>query len=318
MSLKSQPLIRALGLLWGRMGAARMFVIAGASGVVVLAAFGVVHLVSSSAKQSDAPVHNGAMAGQTPSKSLPPPSADDAVPQDPLLAITEVTPRKQRLRNGATSVAVRIGVAPRPDAKKGEVEIRVFFYDVTQDNEMRPTEAQVAYEWITPIRDWTDPAPKYLQATYLRPRTPRQAPERLRYGGFIVRVYFDGQIQDERSEPKEILAALRSAGHPTSAPSAIPARSGTLASAASPSPFDEPPAPDVNSSPARDARVNASSPPQTARAESSSPAPYASPVPNKLGFVYSPYNEKFLIDVRGFPPGTEINDPNTGKPFRVP
>ena len=46
--------------------------------------------------------------------------------------------------------------------------------------------------------------------------------------------------------------------------------------------------------------------------------PYASPVPDKPGFVYSPHDPKFLIDVRGFPPGTEVNDPNTGKLFKVP
>ena len=44
--------------------------------------------------------------------------------------------------------------------------------------------------------------------------------------------------------------------------------------------------------------------------ESASTAPYGSPVPGKPGFVYSPHDPKFLIDVRGAPPGTEINDPN--------
>jgi hypothetical protein len=62
----------------------------------------------------------------------------------------------------------------------------------------------------------------------------------------------------------------------------------------------------------------ASPSPVHANREDSSAVPYASPVPDKPGFVYSPHNPKFLIDVRGFPPGTEVNDPNTGKPFKVP
>jgi hypothetical protein len=37
-----------------------------------------------------------------------------------------------------------------------------------------------------------------------------------------------------------------------------------------------------------------------------------------LAALYSPSNPKFLIDVRGFPPGTEVIDPNTSKPFKVP
>ncbi len=47
--------------------------------------------------------------------------------------------------------------------------------------------------------------------------------------------------------------------------------------------------------------------------------PEAIPVPGKPGFVISPYEpSKGYIDVRGFPPGTEVKDPYTGKPFLVP
>jgi hypothetical protein len=57
---------------------------------------------------------------------------------------------------------------------------------------------------------------------------------------------------------------------------------------------------------------------QANRSATPSAAPFASPVPNKPGFVYSPYDAKYLIDVRGFPPGTQVTDPNSGKIFKVP
>jgi len=47
--------------------------------------------------------------------------------------------------------------------------------------------------------------------------------------------------------------------------------------------------------------------------------PYGQPVAGKPGFVtspYAPYNG--YVDVRGFPPGTEVKDPYTQKVFLVP
>lgn len=314
MSFKSHPILRAFTVLWARIGAARIYVIAGAGIIVFLAALGLVYLFG--ARRSTGPVPKGASANQMPLKVLPPPRSDEAVPKDPLLAITDIVPRKKTLRDGSTSVAVKIGVAPRPNTT-GDVVIRLLFFDVNQDSEMRPTDAQINYNWLTPVRDWTDPAPKYLEATYMRPRTPRGTQERLRYGGFIVRVYLNEQLQDERSDPTEILTALRAARERNVTPGAMPARSPALASIPSPSRSDETPA---EKTPIRgaEAPVVAVPSPQRAMRESASAAPYASPVPGKPGFVYSPYDTKFLIDVRGAPPGTEINDPNTGKPLRVP
>jgi hypothetical protein len=215
-----------------------------------------------------------------------------------LIEITEIGSSETKGRNGQKNVAVKIGVAPRPNLrKKGEVEIRVAFFDLTETNEMRPTEAEVNYEWLTPMRDWTDPTPKYLVATYEGAGRSRKSPERVRYGGFVVRVYFDGQLQAEQSEPKGLVAALRSKATPSVSPAALvseQARNSAVTVPATPPP------------------------PVQVNRESASGVPYASPVPDKPGFVYSPHNSQFLIDVRGFPPGTEVNDPNTNKPFKVP
>ena len=303
--LKSRPFFRALGLLWSRLGPARLYVLAAAIALLVLAAVGLVHLLSSG-------------SGET---SKGPGSITDTPPvKDTLIAITEIGSSETRGRNGQKNVAVKIGVAPRPNIPKGEVEIRVSFFDLTETNEMRPTDAEVNYEWLTPIRDWKDPAPKYLVATYEGAGPSRKSADKIRYGGFVVRVYFDGQLQAERSEPKGLVAALRSEAKPSASP-APAISSQTEIAMATPSPrISQPRALESERAekPTASAPVIPSQPPLNVNRESSSAVPYASPVPDKPGFVYSPHNSKFLIDVRGFPPGTEVNDPNTGKLFKVP
>ncbi len=47
--------------------------------------------------------------------------------------------------------------------------------------------------------------------------------------------------------------------------------------------------------------------------------PYGTPVPGKPGYVTSPHSPTAgYVDVRGFPPGSEVKDPYSGKIFLVP
>lgn len=56
-----------------------------------------------------------------------------------------------------------------------------------------------------------------------------------------------------------------------------------------------------------------------ARKESDPQLPAGIPVPNKPGFLRSPYGgNQALIDARGFPRGTPVKDPYTGRTFVTP
>lgn len=60
-------------------------------------------------------------------------------------------------------------------------------------------------------------------------------------------------------------------------------------------------------------------PPPTEPPKAPGDLPYAKAVPGKPGFVTSPYDPyKGYIDVRGYPPGTEVKDPYSQKTFLVP
>jgi adenylate cyclase len=127
------------------------------------------------------------------------------VPHNSSVSITETSVSEIKDQN-AEHLTLRIGVKPRPNTQNGHVvRLAVAFYDLTKDGKLKPTDARTAYDWLTRDRDWTDPTPKFLAATYVRPKTQTASPEGRRFGGFAVRVYFDGQLQDARATPPELL-----------------------------------------------------------------------------------------------------------------
>ena len=141
------------------------------------------------------------------------------ISQNSILSITETTLSVIPDPNAQTHLTLKVGIKPRPGTQNGHARIIVSFYDRTKDNKMRPTDARTSYSWLTASEDWTDATPKFLVATYVRPKTQSRSAGGREYGGFIVRVYFDGQLQDERATPSELLT-LFPEGQPVRPPNA--------------------------------------------------------------------------------------------------
>src|SRR5213595_3952572 len=142
---------------------------------------------------------------------------------DTILKITETTLSETADPRAQSHFTLKVGVKPRPGTPNGHVvRISVSFYDLTKDNKMKPTNAQVSYNWLTAARDWTDATPKFLAATYVRPKSKPASSDERRYGGFIVRVYFDGQLQDSRASPPELLTLFPVGNQPVAPPNAAP------------------------------------------------------------------------------------------------
>ena len=80
--------------------------------------------------------------------------------------------------NARSHRSLKVGVKPRPGTQNGHARIIVSFYDRTKDNKMKPTDARTSYSWLNASADWTDATPKFLVATYVRPKTQSRSARR--------------------------------------------------------------------------------------------------------------------------------------------
>jgi tetratricopeptide (TPR) repeat protein len=132
-----------------------------------------------------------------------------------------------------TNLMLRVGIQKRTRTviDHTKVKIQVFFYDTADDKDIKLTDADVTYEWLTPNHDWADTKPEVLAVNYVRPKNkvlPSEAalsaaaasvnpgkktrpnkpggPEGQRkYLGYIVRVYYQDQLQAVRADPNSLL-----------------------------------------------------------------------------------------------------------------
>jgi tetratricopeptide (TPR) repeat protein len=82
-----------------------------------------------------------------------------------------------------------------------KVRIQLYFYERTTENRLVP--AQISAKFASNPPDWTDEnLTEVLTATYLKSTADDQ--ER-RYFGYLIRIYYDGILQDERAEPRRLL-----------------------------------------------------------------------------------------------------------------
>jgi hypothetical protein len=156
-------------------------------------------------------------------------------PASSTLGISEIAASETPDPDSETNLMLRISVKKKPNAviDHTKVKIQVFFYDTVGDNDIKLTDADVSYEWLTPNHDWADSSSETLAVTYIRPKskankaesdlaaaaaainpakkgkpakaTPPAESGVRKYLGYIVRVYYNDQLQDKRADPTKLL-----------------------------------------------------------------------------------------------------------------
>ncbi|MBS0660580.1 MAG: hypothetical protein JSR82_20355 [Verrucomicrobia bacterium] len=136
------------------------------------------------------------------------------------------------------SLKITLKTRPGRYVDSNKVAIQAYFYDLVDGRTVTLTNAETASEWLTNPNAWDEATSQVLEAVYFRPKVtaapvptppkarPKRGPkgvpsneppvpefadtaaaggEKREYAGYIVRVYYDRELQDLRAEPKALL-----------------------------------------------------------------------------------------------------------------
>jgi hypothetical protein len=156
-------------------------------------------------------------------------------PDGSILGISEVKTIETPDTDAETNLKLQIGVKKQPTATidHTKVKIQVFFYDTVDNKDVKLTDADVNYEWLTAKHDWTDTNPEILSVSYLRPKNKgisseaalsaaaaavkpsqkgrtsktgsRAEGNERKYLGYRVLIYYDDRLQAVQAEPSRLL-----------------------------------------------------------------------------------------------------------------
>jgi tetratricopeptide (TPR) repeat protein len=150
-----------------------------------------------------------------------------------VMGITEVKAAETSDPDAETNLALRIGIKKQPGATVDHTKVKILveFYDTVGDKDVKLTDADVNYEWLTAKHDWMDTNPEVLSVSYLRPKTGVASPEaslseaaatirpgqkgrakssaadsgKRKYLGYRIRIYYDDKLQAVQAEPSRLL-----------------------------------------------------------------------------------------------------------------
>jgi tetratricopeptide (TPR) repeat protein len=154
--------------------------------------------------------------------------------EGPVMGITQVKITDTSDPDADKDMALQIGIKKQPGATIDHNKVRIFvkFYDTVGDKDIKLTDADVNYEWLTPKHDWTETNPEVLSVKYVRPKTSGTSSEsslsdaaaavrpgqkgrgakgsttdsgKRKYLGYIIQIYYDDELQAVQAEPSRLL-----------------------------------------------------------------------------------------------------------------
>ncbi len=106
---------------------------------------------------------------------------------------------------GYKHLRVATKASPADTIDPGELQVAVFFYEQNDHGEVLRSDASVQSEWLSPPTDWSNDEPELVDIRYAMPADDRGDLPPLSYYGYVLGIYYKGELQDSRAEPVALL-----------------------------------------------------------------------------------------------------------------
>jgi len=126
-----------------------------------------------------------------------------------VLGLGSITAVEQAESGSLKKFVLKIPLKARPNSsiEVKDVVIQVFFYDLIDNTTIVQTNANVSSRWSTLPADWKDDDVEILEVEYAQPQPKAgKTAENRNYFGYVVRVYYKGELQDWRADQDKLRA----------------------------------------------------------------------------------------------------------------
>ena len=133
------------------------------------------------------------------SSSVPfqPRSPDTAAQGGNTLGIVSV--RLDGSSDGPKKLVIAMKARTKEPVDVPQVKVQVFIYD-DDGTGITSSKAQSVSRWLSSGTDWKDGEPELLEVRYL----PDSADTDVKFAGYVVAIYYKGDLQDYRAEPSRL------------------------------------------------------------------------------------------------------------------
>jgi tetratricopeptide (TPR) repeat protein len=160
-----------------------------------------IDLLAESLGGSGAPMTGGgsrAEAGEAGSEMR----GDNGIRPGATLGIVDV--RVKDSPRGSKILGVAVKSLPGVEVNGDKVKILAYFYEKTEDGAIELTESKIVAQWMSPPIDWAENEPELLDLQYTLPGSDAEGLPGRTYAGYVVGLYYNGELQDFRSDPASL------------------------------------------------------------------------------------------------------------------